>query len=149
MTGHVCSPSWQILVEYGQRRVPVMTQNGRNCGVKHNVFLRKHHVFFAYRCCFFVYKSNFTKWWWNLIGWCPIKFHHHFVKFDLYTKKQHLYAKNTWCLRKNTLCLTPQFLPFWVITGTRRCPYSTRICQDGEQTCPVISWLRKPPETFV
>ena len=38
MTGHVCSPSWQILVKAGQRWVPVMTQNCRKLCVKNHVF---------------------------------------------------------------------------------------------------------------
>ena len=36
------------------------------------------------------------------------------------------------------------FPPFWVITCTQRCPSLTRICQDGEQTCPIVFWMREP-----
>ena len=45
MTGHVCSPSWQILVSDGQRRVPVFIQTCRTVRVKNNVVLRKNQVF--------------------------------------------------------------------------------------------------------
>ena len=44
MTGHVCSPSWQILVSDRQRWVPVLLQNGRIVCVKNHDFCVTNNV---------------------------------------------------------------------------------------------------------